>query len=242
MSGETEWEDALIKHGIIDKPQQIITADDIAEQVYLEHLEEDENETKLGHKTLNQLDELEDDYDEDTLTKYRRRRLEEMKAKAARNKFGQYIQISEPEFIPEVSKAEAGVFVILHLFNHSKTECKLLHQHLDVLAAKHKYAKFRKIVAQECIHNFPESQCPTILVYKDGDVVAQISGLSEFAGLRSTPECVEFALAKKGILESEIEVDPRIAAARMKLNRNVKNRKQQYVDNDSDDDFSDLSD
>lgn len=49
----------------------------------------------------------------------------------------------------------------------SKPECQALHKYLGELAAKFRAVKFVKIVAQECIKNYPDSATPTVLIYKN---------------------------------------------------------------------------
>ena len=46
----------------------------------------------------------------------RQKRIAEMKAEASREKFGQVIQISKPDFIKEVTEASQEVWVVVHLF------------------------------------------------------------------------------------------------------------------------------
>lgn len=65
--GATEWEDALIKHGIIEAPEEIATQDDIA----LAMQEAVAGLDPLAHKSLQQLDEVEDDFPEEELDFYR---------------------------------------------------------------------------------------------------------------------------------------------------------------------------
>lgn len=48
-----------------------------------------------------------------------------------------------------------------------KPECQLLNQGMDVLAAKFKAVKFVKIVGSQCIPNFPDKNCPTLLIYRN---------------------------------------------------------------------------
>ena len=56
------------------------------------------------------------------------------------------------------------------------------------LAAKHKSTKFLRIAAQSCIEGYPDRNVPTVFVYRDGAVQANIIGLGEFGGLRATEE------------------------------------------------------
>lgn len=59
MAGKTEWEDALIKHGIMAAPEVLPTDDELA----LKHIEkrQDENSAAAEAKSLAQLDREEDD-------------------------------------------------------------------------------------------------------------------------------------------------------------------------------------
>ena len=67
MSGATEWEDALIKHGI--KEAQVVqkTDDDLHE----EQVEREQKHDPHANKTMEQLDELEDDLEDAVLAQYR---------------------------------------------------------------------------------------------------------------------------------------------------------------------------
>lgn len=132
---------------------------------------------------MDELEQLEDDLAEDTLEFYRlvsfnpvlkfsddlmisQRRLAEMKAKQAADKFGNFQLIGQADYKREVTEAK-DVYVVLLLFMFSQPDCQLMQQNLAQLSAKHKYVKFCRIVAQDAIPNFPERNVPTILVYKD---------------------------------------------------------------------------
>jgi len=217
MSGKTEWEDALIKHGIMAAPPEVKSDDDLA----LEHLEREQAKDPLANKTLKQLDELEGDVEEDVLASYRAKRLAELKTQQARARFGKVVHISEQEFVPEVSKAPEDIYVVLHLFAWSKPECKLLGQVMDEVAAKHKDVKFLKILGQECIHGYPDKNCPTVLVYHKSDVVLQIIGLETFGGPKMNANCMEWVLAQARVLNTELDEDPRLAVQRTEVRRGV---------------------
>jgi len=47
MSGKTEWEDALIRHGIIKAPEPLPDIDEIHEQAVENIKNEDKNEKKI---------------------------------------------------------------------------------------------------------------------------------------------------------------------------------------------------
>ena len=65
--GKTEWEDALIKHGIMAAPERRETDD----EYQLRHQQRMADVDPLAAKSLEQLDELEDDLDSDVIEKYR---------------------------------------------------------------------------------------------------------------------------------------------------------------------------
>ncbi len=65
--GKTEWEDALIKHGIMEAPEVVPTEDELA----LAYQEAMAARDPLAGKSLEQLDELEDDVDDQILNVYR---------------------------------------------------------------------------------------------------------------------------------------------------------------------------
>ena len=66
-AGRTEWEDALIKHGIMQAETQQLTDDDRQ----LAGVEERERRDQLAELSVDELDELEDDVDDRVLQQYR---------------------------------------------------------------------------------------------------------------------------------------------------------------------------
>jgi hypothetical protein len=50
---------------------------------------------------------------------FSRRRLEEMKEKAAKSKFGEIVEINEPEYKREVTEAPEDTFVVVFLYKPS---------------------------------------------------------------------------------------------------------------------------
>lgn len=67
MSGKTEWEDALIKHGIMQATTVEKTDDDLHE----EQVEREQKHDPHANKSMAQLDELEDDLEDAVLAQYR---------------------------------------------------------------------------------------------------------------------------------------------------------------------------
>lgn len=87
----------------------------------------------LDNKDLDELDELEDIEDDQILNQYRlvwnsftmlalpnlnfrHKRMMEMQALAAKEKYGEVSEISKPDFIREVSEASKECYVVVHLY------------------------------------------------------------------------------------------------------------------------------
>jgi len=202
-AGKTEWEDALIRHGVLSAPEKLPTEDEIQ----LKEIDKLQTKDALESKTLKQLETLEDELEEDVLSKYRKKRLAELKEKAKREKYGEVVQIRASEFVREVSEA-GDVWVVLHLFSAERQTCRLLQSCLDTLAKKFKAVKFLKIIYNECIPKYPEKNTPTVLLYYQNDKKAQLVGAEEWGDLRMTPDSVEWVLSKNQVLKTELEENP----------------------------------
>eukprot|EP01083_Nonionella_stella_P084689 234509_1 len=203
----TEWHDALVKHKIrerIKKP----TPNDVIDT---KNMWEEKEKDKYADKTMEELDELEDDIQEDKLHQLRKQRLAELQEKAALDKFGRIKGISKPEYTKEVTLASKEQPVVCCLFVFGQEESQIMLKCLESLAAKFKSVKFVKIVGQECIPNYKDNFCPTLVIYKDGDPVGNIKGLFNFGGKKViNPDIVEWEIAQTTtIWKSTLEENPR---------------------------------
>ncbi len=79
---------------------------------------------------------------------------------------GELYHIGQTEFVREVSQASNDTDVIVHLYQHSVMACKVLNAALEQLARRQRAVKFVKIVATEAIRNWPDQNCPALLVYR----------------------------------------------------------------------------
>lgn len=66
--------------------------------------------------------------------------------------------------------------------------CELLNSHIEHLAKKFPATKFLKSVSTTCIPNFPDKNLPTIFIYCEGDMKAQIAGPLSFGGTSLTKD------------------------------------------------------
>jgi hypothetical protein len=206
-----------------------------------EELAQEQAFKKWENAVIDKFDELQELDDENVLLAFREKRLRELQAKAARAKFGELIEIHEPDYVAEVT-AQRDCFVVVFLFKVGVPRCDVLEAHLRPVAAKYKSTKFVKIRSESAIRGYPDSNLPTLLVYYNGEIATQIVGLGPFGGESMTTADVEWALHKiKAIEDCELTEDPRETARK---ERNAPRNNFVYaararrgeIDSDEDDD------
>lgn len=218
----TEWEDILVKRGIITAREK--KTEDMGLLVESGFVEEEEI---LEDKTLAELDELDEDdefLDDHILNQYREARMSELKAQARLEKYGDVREIIKSDYEREVAEASNDCLVVCHLYSEGILESRLLSKCMSELAPRFKTVKFIRIVASNCIEGYPDKNVPTIVIYRDGECQKQLIGLSTLGGKRMKTEDLEWCLAQFG-LPSDMEADPRDAyeergANRIKLRTN----------------------
>ncbi|OEH74246.1 phosducin-like protein 3 [Cyclospora cayetanensis] len=225
---ETEWDQLQRKYGNLPPKPPRETEDQKTKEL-VNALEEVDT---LEGKTLDQLDALEDELDEDTLTKYRNKRIEEMKRQQRRNRFGELLHLGKDDFLTEVTKASAvdpdaqetsesagsssqheqleqqncGTWVVLHLYQESASPCVLINRCLATLAANYKEVKFMKAISTDVVPDYPNSRLPTVLLYFGGTCKKQIVGVDEWGGKDINKNTIERALKRFGVLRREGEM------------------------------------
>ncbi|VEU23026.1 DEKNAAC104174 [Brettanomyces naardenensis] len=226
---DTEWNDILRARGIIpEKPKD--PTEELEEA--LEEAVKKQHENRLQNKTLDELDELEDDEDEEFLEQYKQQRMAELRKQASEAKFGQVYGINKPEYKEEVTDASKKSFVVVHMSLNSNLQSRILAHILTVLAPKYPEIKFVDITANRAVENYPESHCPTLLIYKDGDVVKQYITLLQLGGNQTKTGDIEKALQDAGAIKSD---DRRIATQEDEEDQET----EEHGDADEDEDFFD---
>lgn len=94
--------------------------------------------------------------------------------KAKRAGFGEVIEISRPDFVSEVTESSKTAFVLVHLYQPGFPACQLLSKALRELCSLHSRVKFVEIMSTRCIERYPDALVPTIIIYKDTSVYANI--------------------------------------------------------------------
>lgn len=189
--------------------------------------------------SLDQLDAHEDVIDDDDLSRLRAQRLADMKAQSRANRFGQLYQVGQTDYKTAITDASHASPVVVHLMEHGSQDCALLNQCLGEVARRFPAVKFVRVVASEAMEKFPRQNCPTVLVYRNGQIVGQFVKLSAWAGPKTNADVVEWVLAKQvpGLLpQSTLESDPRAALVKTSVSFAGRSRAGQAQAADSDDD------
>ena len=120
------------------------------------------------------------------LNEYRDRRLKELKEQAFKNKFGDIHEINKDQWVAEVTEASRSVWVLVHLYNDSVLECRLMDETLLKLAPKFKHVKILKIRSTQAVENWPDRNLPTVFAYNEGVLKHQIMTLKQLGGQSMT--------------------------------------------------------
>lgn len=252
----TEWNDVLVKKGIILEAQDVLdyrAEKERDEQLNVERLFAKED--PFENKSIAQLDRMisEDDKyaDDRALLNFRTQRMLELEKKiaAAETFDGDVRQIKKSDFVREVTEASKSAWIVLHLFKDSHDECTLMARALADIAPKFPHTRFLKIVSTECVEGFPDSDLPCLIIYHGGELQHQTAGLGRFGGMRISAESLEWELGRMGVVDTDLTENPMAAKGRSptKILRNYKAprtigsvtriRSGRDLDSDDDDDY-----
>ncbi|KAI3326900.1 putative phosducin-like protein [Xylariaceae sp. AK1471] len=243
-NADTEWNDILRKHGII--PEKPPSPTPMIEEAILEG-RRIAHENRLEGKELDELDALEDEEDEEFLEQYRQKRMQELNKLTKKSIHGSVYPISKPDYAREVTEASKNgpVFVNLTSAMGTNIESRVLSELWRQAAKEYGDIKFCEIRADKAIESYPDRNCPTILVYKNGDIVKQIVTLVTIGGVRTSMLQIDDILVEVGAVDGK---DMRMVKRRRDAEdakednsaaRGVKsgNIRHATVDDDEDDDW-----
>lgn len=234
----TEFDDALVSRGIVTFEQAMLAKGaSPAEALRLTKLHEQGQEIMTGGQATTKnvdgsfyeqvadgndtaLNGSTDDDDEEFMSKYRQMRLREMKSERINhvrpNKHGDVVHIARSDWNREVNEASNdGMWVIVTLSRSSSCLserhdelCDKVQSIIVELADRFQDIKFVSIPSNSAIKNWPVENLPTLFCYRFGKLQHQLIGIGAFGGSSVNCERVEWKLAKLGILETELELDP----------------------------------
>ncbi|KAF2075910.1 hypothetical protein CYY_002801 [Polysphondylium violaceum] len=211
----TEWEDIQRKFGNLP-PSEFDIHEKQLEQLIVaraeQQIENEKTENKLANKTLEQLDQLEDEYndddeDEKILQEYRRKRIHELTLQKQQARYGDVVHVRANEYVEQVTNQSLKHCVVVLLFS-SGLESQVLEQAFRVVSKKFVYVKFVSCDAQEITKGFPASHIPSVLVYKDGKCAHQFLGINSLGGIKLSPDDIEWHLSTVGVVETDLEEPP----------------------------------
>ena len=171
------------------------------------------HENRLQGKDLDELDELEDEEDEAFLEQYRRQRIKELGSLTKKSTHGSVYPISKPEYAREITEASNKEPVLVNLTSSVGTniESRVLSDLWRRVAEEYGDVKFCQMRADQAMENYPESNCPTILAYKNGAVAKQIVTLASVGGVRINMLTIDNLLVEVGAVS---ETDTRVLKRR----------------------------
>ncbi|XP_075045453.1 phosducin-like protein 2 [Mixophyes fleayi] len=205
---DTDWNDVLRDFGII--PPKEKEKDEIEEMVL--EMQKEETVKPYEKMTIAGLKNAEDTFheeDERAIEIYRQRRIKELKALKKTQMYGELIEIPGNLYVKEVTNAKEDVWVVIHLYRSCIPMCALLNNHLEILAKKFPETKFLKATVDSCIHKYQDVCLPTLFIYRNGQIKGTFIGVDQCGGPNVTPAELEWMLTELGVVQSDLEEDPR---------------------------------
>jgi len=250
---DTEFNDALRKHGIIPARKERTPSPSPPPSPTLK--------SKLDGKTGDEIDDLlQDEVDSDTeraMLAYKERRLKEMKKEQKLGKFGDILPIGRDEYTREVADASkidedgakggSGTGVVCFLYKEGMHAPSVrLREQLKTLAARYPRSKFTAIVGDKCIPNYPDKMLPTLILYRGGIIKEQLVAWG--AKVEGSLEELEAVLIQDGIIEptrftqppkaagdeDEDEAENSLSGTKFSAKQKSKFRSRKAEDSDSD--------
>ncbi|KAI0476045.1 thioredoxin-like protein [Xylariaceae sp. FL0804] len=240
-NADTEWNDILRKHGVI--PEKPPSPTPMIEEAILEG-RRIAHENRLEGKELDELDALEDEEDEAFLEQYRQKRMQELTNLTKKSIHGSVYPISKPEYSREITEASKNGAVLVHLTSSMGTnvESRVLSELWRQAAKEYGDIKFCEIRADKAIENYPDRNCPTILVYKNGDIAKQIVTLVTVGGVRMSMMEIDDLLVEVGAInEKDMRVvkrkrDAEEAKEEQRSGKGIKSGNLRHATGDDEDD------
>ena len=154
-------------------------------------MEEQEKKEKeeIEKQKLGELDDLEEvDSEEERIMRQEMEKMkktsenkrEEMAKKIKNDKYGNYTEIIETEFLDTMLKNEK---VVCHFYHKDFERCKIIDKHLQIIAQSHKETLFVKIDAEKTPFFTAKLNIrvlPTIILFVKGKSVHRFIGFQDF--------------------------------------------------------------
>ncbi|KAG5682080.1 hypothetical protein PVAND_011462 [Polypedilum vanderplanki] len=130
--------------------------------------------------------ELEELMNEESLLEFQKKRMLEMFEMSGNiRKFGTVIALTTgDEFLQAIDAENKNVTIIIHIYEEKYRACRTMNTCLNKLAADYPCVKFCKILsnATNLSKNFKTNALPTLLIYKNGQIIGNFIRLSDELG------------------------------------------------------------
>ncbi|PRQ47524.1 putative thioredoxin-like protein [Rosa chinensis] len=158
--------------------------------------------------------DLDDLMDDPELEKLHADRIAALKREAEKREalkrqgHGEYREITEGDFLGEVTGSEKA---ICHFYHREFYRCKIMDKHLKTLALKHVDTKFMKLDAENApffVTKLGVKTLPCVIIFRKGVAVDRLIGFIDMGGKDDfSTRALEVVLIKKGIISEKKEED-----------------------------------
>ncbi|TGZ49784.1 Phosducin-like protein [Temnothorax longispinosus] len=159
----------------------------------------DEEKEKMNEADPELADLLTDEF----LLEYQRQRMKEMLAKTKKLYFGKVIDLENTDqFLQAIDEEDKSVIVIVHIYEDNVAGCEAMNGCLISLAEEYPYVKFCRILGSVAglSKQFKKFGVPTLLAYKNGQVIGNFVHVTDHLGTDFYSSDVEAFLIEHGIL------------------------------------------
>jgi hypothetical protein len=154
---------------------------------------EETNAAIFEHERDDENDD-DDEEEEEFMKSYREKRISEMmlmqkeKEKEEKNNNFRHeymMHVSHEQWTKEVTEVSRSHPVLVLLTKENSKACFTLERVMEDVARTYRTSrtKFRRAEARDIIPNYPERNVPTLILYRNGDVVENIVGIEQFGGM-----------------------------------------------------------
>jgi hypothetical protein len=145
--------------------------------------EEAQKQKEEGLEDLDEIDSEEERIMQKELEKMRKTaesKREELSKKIKNDKYGDYTEIIETEFLDTMLKNEK---VVCHFYHKDFERCKIIDKHLRIIAPNHRETLFVKIDAEKTpffTAKLKVRVLPTIILFVKGKAIHRFIGFQDF--------------------------------------------------------------
>lgn len=201
----TQFDDELIKRGIISHEQAIYRKGATAEEAQrLASAAASQAEPLPPPEQTRDSDSDDEFLDDEFLERYRSQRIQEMSSAKKKGSFGQVVPISRSSWRHEVNQASEKAWVVVCLLSNGDSDrTVLMERAMNELAPEYSHVKFVTIVSDQAVQNWPEENLPSLFLYRDGKMKHELVRLSQTLDTEGLVEELE----ELSILQEELTVE-----------------------------------